>query len=331
MKKIAISIFLLTALFINSCKNYSIVVGKKEWVKLTYSNSSFTGQINPSAIFSEKSPYVNISATNITTDTTASSIDIILDGLSITNGKHNFKINKYTVSECDGTNCANKDFHQQTEFNTTQNSSLSEITAVLVLDVSTSLGGHVDDVKSYAKDFAKSILDKNSESHVAIVLFSENIDTLGFFDSSGISQINSFIDGYTNYGSRTTLYGACKQGLNMLNNYSGVGFKTLIVFTDGGDNNTNNPDQVLSQIKSSTIKRYAIGLDGTDFNKDNLKDIASSTENMFVAKKFEDLEGAFDEVSSLVNTIYKIKYSRSKQILSQAIEIKFEFEVEKIN
>ena len=163
-------------------------------------------------------------------------------------------------------------------------------------------------------------------------MFSEAIDTLGFFDAGGLANINSFIDNYTNYGSRTTLYGACQVGINMLDAFSQKGVKTLIVFTDGGDNNTNNPQSVLSSIQSNSYPKYAIGLDGKDFRKDNLKQIASSSDNLFVAKNISDLKTAFDEVSNLVSTIYKFSYLRSKQTLDPSgIKIKFEFNVEKLN
>ena len=59
-------------------------------------------------------------------------------------------------------------------------------------------------------------------------------------------------------------------GINMLDTLEFIGSKSLIMFTDGGDNNTDNPQGVKDRIIASEILRFAIGLDGADFNKDAL-------------------------------------------------------------
>jgi hypothetical protein len=109
-----------------------------------------------------------------------------------------------------------------------------------------------------------------------------------------------------------------------------MGVKTIITFTDGGDNNSDNPQSMVTDIQDSKILRFAIGVKGKDYDKNALKDIASSNKYVTVAKNYKNLENAFNDVAGLVSNVYRIRYLRSDQKLDDALQIKFKFQLEKV-
>ena len=288
-----------------------ISCSKKHCLIIDYSNS--TGN-NPDAYYVKSSKKVDFddqypNANNSDNQT----VTVIIDDLKIGDKSDNYVISNYTISECynEKGKCKKKDWKIQAEFDKDDSYLKTNISAVLVLDVSESLHGNIDRLKSYAKNFAKSILRSSPSSSVAVVMFSKEIKTFDFVYKNEFGEIANNIDSYTNYKDRTTLYGASIEGLRLLGRSNYDGAKNLIIFTDGGDNNSDNPFQLRDEIVRSDINRFAIGLKGRDFDKKALEELASKKGNFVVAKDFDDLEGAFETIAKQVATVYKLDYKRS--------------------
>ena len=332
MKKSKLTIFLLGCFMITTlttCEKNSLWVGKTEYIIGTYSNSNGT----PFFTIDETSPFLTYNSNEVFTYAVPDTVSIIIGGIQVANNTRSFTIDPSNViiEECDTDDCRGSDWKEQTEFKQGQSNFQTDVVAVLVLDVSNSLQGNVDDVKDYAKDFAKTVVESSPNSYVGLVLFSDDIENFNatFYNASNLNQVYQNIDNYTNYQDRTTLYGACQVGINMLNNTLLEGSKNLVVFTDGGDNNTDNPNTVKSAIINSGINRFAIGLDGNDFRSDDLEDLASSRANFTVANDINDLQNAFESIGRQIATVYQFVYKRSDQLLDQSISVKFTFNVEK--
>lgn len=320
---------IITMLLAGSCRKFEkfpLWVGNKEMLVYKYSNSS--ASTPPAAELIEQSKFISVdaaSATNIGQNT----IRISLEGVRVQSSRNNFEVKKVKISEREE---GSRKWQQQSEFSLNTSASKTDIASVLVLDMSTSLGGVVDDLKKYAKTFAHTVVEGTTNSKVAVIFFSTRsaIQSTAFYDASNIGQLDALIDGYTNYQDRTALFEATKAGLDLLGALSFQGSKSLVVFTDGGDNDSNNPDDLKATINNSEIARYTIGLKGADFDKKDLESIGSDKGNNVIAKKESDLEDVFSQITKQVVSIYHIEYDRSDQILNQSIEILFEVELDKI-
>ncbi len=328
MKHILKIICIVTIVLIGACRKlekFPLWVGGKEMLVYEYAHSS---SLSPGVELKEQSKFISVDSASAT-DIGQNTIRISLNGVRVQSSRNNFEIEKVIISEREK---GNRKWEQQSEFSLNTSASKTDIASVLVLDMSTSLGNVVDDLKKYAKTFAHTVVDGTINSKVAVIFFSTRsaIQSTIFYDASNISQLDALIDGYTNYQDRTALFEATKAGIDMLDGLTFQGSKSLVVFTDGGDNDSNNPDNLKSAIGNSSISRYAIGLKGADFDKDDLDAVASDKGNSVVAKKEKDLGDVFSQITKQVVSVYHIEYNRSDQILNNPLEILFEVELDKI-
>lgn len=315
-------LLILFTLLLTSCASRQKLI-------LGYANQN---GISPKVKVIKKSKRVSFDKKSPTAaKTDEQTVTIGLDDLRIGSKNRNYVIKNYQISETEkrGWFIRKKDWRVQAEFGRDDKNLQTNIVAVLVLDLSESLKGNIDKVKAYAKDFASTILNSSPNSYVGLVLFSKDIETYEFQNKGGITQIKQNIDNYTKYKDRTTLFEASKRGLKMLKDTKLEGAKNLIIFTDGGDNNTDDPLIAKNQVTKSPYNRYAIGLKGRDFDKDALSDLASRKGNFVVAKNVKDLKDAFENIARQVATIYELDYKRSDQKLSQSIKTKYNFKVKK--
>ena len=318
--------FIIAALILTvSCEKNPMYPGSNEFFTGEYTNIGGVPQFK----FLEKSKFLEYDSISVVTES-GGDITVGLHGIIISGKNHNYEVTDIVISECqNGGGCSKGDFIVQSEFEASESSVKTDILAVLVIDVSSSLGNNVESIKVYAKYFASSLVANTDSSYVAVVMFSENIQVVSFGNKDSISSIHTAIDNYTDYASRTTLYGACQTGLDLLDSTKLEGIKTLIVFTDGTDNNTDNPSSVKSSIMASAYPRFTIGVGEVDYNKDELKDLASKTSNYVEAKDFSDLENAFEFIGKQVTTIYQVSYTRGSQEITDPIHIKFKFAIDK--
>ena len=319
-------LFLFSLLiFTISCEKNPMYPGSNEYIVGEYSFSN--GELLFQVI--DQSKYIEFDSSSVINNGDGS-IGISLHGVIISSNKYNYEVEEFAISECDaGGNCSKSDFSVKSEFNSDQSSVKTDVIAVLVLDLSASLSNNVSDIKAYAMDFAQSIVGNTDSSYVGIVLFSKDVVYVPFQNKDGIQILQDSITNYTQYENRTTLYAACQIGLDMLDSTKHEGKKTLVIFTDGDDNNTDNPASVKAKIMSSPHSRFAIGVEGSDYNVDKLKELASKNSNFVEAKSFGDLGNAFEFIGKQVSTIYTVDYQRSDQQISEPIKIKFKFFIDK--
>ncbi len=254
-------------------------------------------------------------------------VEITIPGIRVRTQNNNFEITAIQVDEqVQGDNC----FVNQAEFNQTRTSFQTNISSVLVLDMSTSILGIVDDLKDYAKEYASTIVNSSSQSQVAVVFFSSRsaIQRTEFYTSTNIGQLHTLIDNFENFQERTALYQATLEGIDLLESNVFDGEKSLVVFTDGGDNDSNNPSTLVNEINASGVNVFAIGLRGGDFRENNLASIVSNASNLVIAETNEDLQQVFRTVGRGVISVYTVVYNRSDQLLSsdESIESRFSFE-----
>lgn len=309
-------------LLVTACQENPFWVGKQEYFTVEYSNSGFPRVTEPI----DASPFIsvdNMDVRNLGNGT----VEVIANGVRIESAFSKFEITDINIFEKDGNR-----FEEQFEFTETPSNSKNDIAVVLVLDMSTSLEDLVNDLKSYAKDFIDQVVASTPGSRVAVVFFSDRdkIQATPFFGANNVDVLKALVDNYTDYQPRTAVFEAVSTGISILNSLSFVGSKALVVFTDGGDNASDNKDLLKSQIANSPYLRIAIGLKGNDFRKDELEDMADSRANTLIVTDRAGLQKAFDEVGKQVVSVYRIVYERSDQLLSSPIQIKFNFDVQKI-
>ena len=262
----------------------------------------------------------------------ANGVEIVVPGVRIRTDNNNFAITRLQIDERQsGDNC----FTFQSEFTNDQSSFQTDIASVLVLDMSTSLQANVDELKSYAKNYANTVVNSSANSTVAVVFFSDRdaIESTDFYTSANISELNARIDAFSDYRERTALYQATRDGLQLLDNLDFDGEKSIVAFTDGGDNDSNNPSALREQIQDSPVERFAIGLRGADFQEPGLRALVSNNSNFTVADDVNALEDIFQVVGRGVISVYEIVYTRSDQLLTsdEAVDIRISTETEVID
>lgn len=325
MAKLFLSLLVLSSIV--ACEQNPLWVGKKEHLTFsyTYSNDLFGPTVNQYT--KDKSSFIEYETINAI-DLGNGTVQITVSGVRVQSDRNNFEVTDIEVYEKDG-----RKFESQNEFGSVSSSTKNDIAAVLVLDMSTSLSGLTNDLKTYAKNFIDIIVGGTVNSTVAVVFFSgkENIHTTGFYNSTNCQALKDSIDAFNDFQPRTALFQATLEGIALLDNLVFEGPKTLVIFTDGGDNDTDNPTQAKETISASSYYRVSIGLEGTDFDKEDLGEIATSTRDRVIAKKPEDLEKIFNDVAKQVSSVYQVTYARSDQNLDESIDIKFVFEVKKLD
>jgi len=322
MKKIGVvSLFLL---LIVGCKQNPLWVGPHEYIWGTYSN--YGGNF-PKFEVTDQTPFtVCASKKARAQDLGNGTVQITLDGIQVVGRNNAYSIDGFTIFES-----KSGKYQEQSEFSSNSSSELSAVKAVIVLDFSSSIGSNISDLKKYAKDAIELILDKNQASHVALIIFSKYVTFYPFQDKNGINILNNAIDNSTNTEDRTTLYGAVERAITELNASPLHGVKTIMTFTDGGDNNTDNPDAAITEIQGAkdTIKEFAIAMSGDDYDKSAVKNIASGQRYWHKATSYKKLEKIFNRVSNEVSNVYKLVYLRSDQALDNAIDIRIQLDVSK--
>ncbi len=326
--KQSILILIIALGSMSSCKKNPLWVGSKEFITYEY---KFSTDSLPeiSAEPTNQSPFVEVtssSASHVGNDV----VKITVEGIRVFSDKKNFVIDEISISENDGNG-----WDVQNEFSSINSSeSLDvDVAAVLVLDMSSSLADLIPNLKSYANEFIDKIVEATPNSRVAVIFFSSKgaISETGFYTASNAEKLKEEVNNFNMSEDRTALFEATKRGIALLDNLTDFeGEKTIVVFTDGGDNDTDNPNQVKSLISDNQYFRVCIGLEGSDFDSDDLRSVASRNSNAITVKDESDLRQAFVEVAGTVSSVYKIEYERSDQILDDPIEIKFDFKVSKI-
>ncbi len=217
--------------------------------------------------------------------------------------------------------------------------STKEMSMVLVLDYSSSIGEDFDKLKGSAIKFIESIYAKSSNGNVkiGIVLFNtmDNTDKMIYpisgLNSTTKSEMISFIM-RNSLKKNTALYYAMRQGIDMLKEYSNnissekYDGSYLITFTDGIDNQSTdamlgNPADGMDDpyfkyiknlsentiIKGKRIASYVIGVQGDDVGDNKLfesilKNLSNSNGEYILARNFDQVNETFEKIANdLIN------------------------------
>ncbi|SEQ04656.1 vWA domain-containing protein [Neolewinella agarilytica] len=333
MKKFASLFFILTILSLSTCKSDDdvIIPGCEGTIGDELLVYGYFNDGTPTVTSSPQQSRGNISFDPAFAEPVNNGVDIVVPGVRIRTESNNYEITRFKIDEKKrGDDC----FIFQNEFANDQSSFQTDIASVLVLDMSTSLQDNINTLKQYAKQYARFVVNSSPNSTVAVVFFSDRdaIESTLFFTSSTINQLDSRIDNFRNYQERTALFQAVKTGVDLLGSINFDGQKSIVAFTDGGDNDSNNPTELLGQINGSDVEKFAIGLRGSDFQENSLRSIVSEQSNFQVADDISSLEEIFRNVGRGVISVYEIRYRRSDQLLNstESVDIRISIEAEKI-
>lgn len=184
---------------------------------------------------------------------------------------------------------------------------------VLLLDLSRSVEGFVDQIK------AASIALVNKKLHnqeIAIFTFDSKVNIVQDFttvDSKLIEAINNISD--QDLTNSTNLYGAIQSVANLWTDIyttNNIEDGSLVIFTDGRHNATPaiTLDDAMRALDGK--KRYIAALSSGDLDETSLKALAQSEDNYFKAENVASIENMFldiqSEISSLSNSVYYMFY-----------------------
>jgi hypothetical protein len=316
MKRVIL--YFAVLMLLGSCKKDDPQTDPKDNLYIYGEYTNYNGQAPTFTISgSETSPYIAYSTPDVQTVPTSQGnrIRIRIPNVKIKIDNTNYALTAVQVEEkkADG-------WAKQEEFNIVDISTKNKLAVAMVLDMSSSLGNDVTTVKSSANQFTNDFLNPGYGS-LGLVLFSENITAYNFTTSA--STTNLRINQYTDFKNATTLYGAMYKGIQMLDTFSApVDKKILLTFTDGGDNNTNNPTTVRSNILNSNYERYIIGLRGKggDYIESDLKSLVQKPENFIGADNINSVNQAFNSIYKSLTTTSVIQYFRTTQTFTLGVD-----------
>ncbi|KPM49384.1 vWA domain-containing protein [Jiulongibacter sediminis] len=208
-----------------------------------------------------------------------------------------------------------------------------DISVVLVLDRSESLGEDFSTIKQYANDFIDKVFDDRSVVQMGVVDFADDVRSHPL--TTNREDLKTYVNGLTQ-GKFTTLYDAVDLGIDMLQD-SDSQSKVLFVFTDGSDNNSSpnvNVDYLLNRIKSNkdyTISSFAIGLDGDGgVDQSILTKLSGNGGSASFPKTIAQAKGVFEKFSKVISNVYSLEYLRNQQVIPRNTPAKLKFEIQTI-
>lgn len=219
---------------------------------------------------------------------------------------------------------------------------------VLVLDVSSSLGDSLGEIKESAIIVLNQVFTTNSNAKVAVVKFSRgnvatelstNQSELAQFISTNTSYTDNELGGGTYFlegQNETALYEAMLTGIDILKDSNARG-QGLITFTDGANNFQFNPandnrNVVVTELFSSDIRSYTVGYVGNanEINEDALRDLAVRGE-FSNPGSIDELNNVFTRFSNSVAAIYDLIYNTNNAPFNGEKEFRFLFELNRFD
>lgn len=188
-----------------------------------------------------------------------------------------------------------------------------ELKTVLLLDITRSVEGLVPQIK----DAAKALVEmKLPEQQIAIYTFDASTKAVLPF-STDKAQLLAAIDAIPETGlvNSTNLYGAIIDVAKLWTDayaIDGIVDGSLIVFTDGRHNASQNITLAMAKSALGSRRAYIAALASTDLDEDALKLLADDPDRYFKADDTGGLEEMFssiqEEIQSLSNSIYFLYY-----------------------
>ncbi|MFT4733309.1 MAG: Ca-activated chloride channel family protein [Arcticibacterium sp.] len=250
----------------------------------------------------------------------------------------NFRIidqnsNNYNIDDITAYELRNGVWKKDIEFTMAFDQS-EDISVVLVLDRSESLGADFSIIKSYANDFIDQVFDDRSIVKMGVVDFADDVRAHPL--TSNRTELKNYVTSLQQ-GKFTTLYDAVDVGIDMLQD-SDSQSKVLFVFTDGSDNNSSpnvNVDYLLNRIKSDNntykITSFAIGLDGDGgVDQQILTKLSGNGGTASFPRTVSEAKDVFAKFSKVISNVYSLEYLRNQQIIPRNTPAKLKFEIKTI-
>jgi Ca-activated chloride channel family protein len=201
------------------------------------------------------------------------------------------------------------------------------ISVGVLLDHSGSMEKRMDDAKTAAIDFFKSIIRKNDRAFIA-PFASEPARTTPFV--SDVATLEAQVNAVPVAGGGTALYDAIVTGLYRFRNLQGR--KALIVITDGDDTTSRlSYDEMLTYVRASRVPLYFIGI-GFGFGPGSLggpgkmRALAAETGAVaYLIRNTKQLPEAYKAIEQDLRSQYLLSYhteSTKKDRAYRAIEVK---------
>lgn len=218
----------------------------------------------------------------------------------------------------DGQPCVVTDVRTVTAAGTT-------IAVSLVLDRSGSMWGQPNrDLEAAATTFVNLMaVDDLGE----VINFSTWLEVTQPFTSDKAALIQAIQGQYI--GGTTALYDAIRRGVADAAEQGGRA--AVIAMTDGGENNSVNPDlnDLISYAKSQGIPVFCVGLTGYDLNEPPLQEIAAETGGLyFFAPTSSQLEEIYTRISQQLRAQIQIGFISANPIPSgrtRTVEVRFSY------
>ncbi|HJW29149.1 MAG TPA: vWA domain-containing protein, partial [Saprospiraceae bacterium] len=206
---------------------------------------------------------------------------------------------------------------------------VQDLAIMMVLDASASLGEDFSKVKQYASNFITNVLKEIPNARIGVIDFSDEIHS--FPPTNNKVALQNYIADIKQ-GPFTSLYEAMNMGIDMLDNIQAEG-KTILVFTDGTDNNSNpefTPQYLLDKLDQPTggirISSFTIGLEGNGgVDKPVLEELAANNGITAFPKNIDELGKVFEKFSSSIANVYNLTYVRNQQVIPDTDKRKLRF------
>jgi len=252
--------------------------------------------------------------------------NVIIDNVRIIDDKNiNYEIGKITAYEWhEDINNWKEDVEFTCNFTQVQ-----DLTVMMVLDASASLGADFAKVKQYASNFVTAVLADIPNARIGVIDFSDEIHS--FPPTNNKVALQNYIADI-HQGPFTSLYESVNMGIETLENMTAEG-KTLLVFTDGTDNNSNpvyTSQYLLDKLENTTsgvrINSFTIGLEGNGgVDKPVLEELATNGGSAAFPKNIDELGKVFEKFSSSITNVYNLTYIRNQQVIPESGKRKVRF------
>jgi Ca-activated chloride channel homolog len=252
--------------------------------------------------------------------------NVIIDNVRIIdNNNVNYAIDQITAYEwredIDG-------WKEDVEF-TMDYTQVQDLMVMMVLDASASLGEDISRVKQYSSSFVTNVLAVIPDARIGVVDFSDQIHS--FPPTNNKVALQNYIAAIEQ-GPFTSLYEAMNMGIDFLDNAVAEG-KTLLVFTDGTDNNSDPEftpayltDKLVAGSSDPKITSFTIGLQGRGgVDKPVLEELALNGGAAAFPKNIDELGTVFEKFSGSIANVYNLTYVRNQQVIPDTAKRKLRF------
>lgn len=196
---------------------------------------------------------------------------------------------------------------------------VQDLAVVMVLDASASLGNDFQKVKEYANNFILEVFNEIPNARIGIVDFSDEIHV--FPPTNNKAALQNYVTNLTQ-GPFTSLYEAMDEGIQILEGLTAEG-KSLLVFTDGTDNNSGpefTPASLMARLENvsgkTPISSFMIGLQGNGgVDKPVLDGLALNGGDSAFPSNIDQLGQVFQTFSGSIANAYNLTYIRNQQVI----------------